>query len=418
MENFGEKFGSQTGFLENLQFFSDQRALFYFVCNMDQMVFHSIKKNKSGLLYFSVAIVIFSLAAFGVALGIKTYAQNFRVTAEMASGELLDPEDPVIINFSEAIKTDDFQKAISIVPETPVRFQWENRNHRLTITPENYWKIGGNYSVNIQDVRSAMMTFGSAQFIFGINNYPQVTGFMPEDGAQDVLIDIEDPITIDFSQPLENYKIKVTTAPFQEMAYQMNEEKNEIRLVPQKNLDSGKHYSIELFIRYKKENQFQKIYTTGFTTQEPLPEKWSQDLAVRVEQAKKFTQPQIKEGKYIDVNLTSQVMTIFENGTLLDAYLISTGKRGMPTPEGTFQIANKTPRAYSKSYGLYMPYWMALVSSGKFGIHELPEWPSGYKEGAAHLGIPVSHGCVRLGVGPAERVYNWAELKTPVVVHY
>ena len=64
-----------------------------------------------------------------------------------------------------------------------------------------------------------------------------------------------------------------------------------------------------------------------------------------------------------------------------------------------------------------MPNWMALVASGKFGIHELPEWPSGYKEGASHLGSPVSHGCVRLGVGPSKRVYDFAEVGTPVIVH-
>jgi lipoprotein-anchoring transpeptidase ErfK/SrfK len=122
-------------------------------------------------------------------------------------------------------------------------------------------------------------------------------------------------------------------------------------------------------------------------------------------------------GKYIDINLKSQIMTIFENGKLLDAYLVSTGKRGMETKQGQFAVHNKFPRAWSKKYGLYMPYWMAMVPSGEFGIHELPEWPGGYKEGQNHLGIPVSHGCIRLGVGPAERVYNWAELKTPVLIH-
>jgi hypothetical protein len=66
---------------------------------------------------------------------------------------------------------------------------------------------------------------------------------------------------------------------------------------------------------------------------------------------------------------------------------------------------------------LYMPYWMAITPDGKYGIHELPEWPGGYKEGANHLGRPVSHGCVRLGVGAAKTVYEWASEGTTVVVH-
>lgn len=143
----------------------------------------------------------------------------------------------------------------------------------------------------------------------------------------------------------------------------------------------------------------------------------SKDPKTALEEARIFAQPQILEGKYIDVSLSHQNMVLFEDGQFVDAYLVSSGKAAMPTPPGTYHIQNKVPRAYSKEYGLYMPNWMALVASGKFGIHELPEWPNGYKEGAAHLGIPVSHGCVRLGVGAAKRVYDWADIGTTVIVH-
>ena len=90
---------------------------------------------------------------------------------------------------------------------------------------------------------------------------------------------------------------------------------------------------------------------------------------------------------------------------------------GMETPQGQFSIYNKTPRAWSKTYALFMPFWMAFLPSGEMGIHELPEWPGGYKEGANHLGTPVSHGCVRLGVGDAKEVYDWAEIGTPIIIH-
>jgi lipoprotein-anchoring transpeptidase ErfK/SrfK len=89
----------------------------------------------------------------------------------------------------------------------------------------------------------------------------------------------------------------------------------------------------------------------------------------------------------------------------------------MNTPKGEFSIQNKTPRAWSNKYKLYMPYWQAITPSGEYGIHELPEWPGGYKEGANHLGTPVSHGCVRLGIGAAERVYAWTEIGTPIIIY-
>lgn len=121
------------------------------------------------------------------------------------------------------------------------------------------------------------------------------------------------------------------------------------------------------------------------------------------------------EGKYIDIDLGQQKLCIIETNNILGCYTVSTGKPSMPTPTGTRFIQSKNPRAWSAKYGLYMPWWMNI--GGSYGIHELPEWPGGYKEGADHLGIPVSHGCVRLGVGPAQTVYNWVDIGTPVYIH-
>jgi len=123
------------------------------------------------------------------------------------------------------------------------------------------------------------------------------------------------------------------------------------------------------------------------------------------------------KGKTIVIDLSEQKLSNFEDGFRIESYLVSTGKRGYNTPTGEYDIKNKIDRAYSKNYGLYMPFWMAFTNVGH-GIHELPEWPNGYKEGENHLGIPVSHGCVRLGVGSAEKIYNWSEMGTPVIVQY
>lgn len=96
-------------------------------------------------------------------------------------------------------------------------------------------------------------------------------------------------------------------------------------------------------------------------------------------------------------------------------YAISGGLPKTPTPVGTFKVLNKHERAWSNAAKLWMPFWMAFTNRGH-GIHELPEWPGGKKEGANHLGHPASHGCVRLGVGPAESLYEWTPEGTPVVV--
>ncbi|TSC92971.1 MAG: hypothetical protein CEN89_336 [Candidatus Berkelbacteria bacterium Licking1014_7] len=126
--------------------------------------------------------------------------------------------------------------------------------------------------------------------------------------------------------------------------------------------------------------------------------------------------PGLYEGKYIEIDLSSQTLYQMDGQQIVGAHLISSGKSGMSTPVGTYKILSKTDRAYSAKYNLYMPYWMAFIGS-RYGMHELPEWANGYKEGQNHLGTPVSHGCVRMGVGDAGQVYNWAEIGIPVYIH-
>ncbi len=126
-------------------------------------------------------------------------------------------------------------------------------------------------------------------------------------------------------------------------------------------------------------------------------------------------EPKFTEGKYIDISVPNQTMTLFEDGRKINSFLVSTGKYGMPTPPGTFSVKKKELNHWSSTYGLWMPFSMNFY--GAYYIHELPYWPSGYREGENHLGIRVSHGCVRLGIGPAEYVFNWSEIGTPVYVH-
>ena len=125
----------------------------------------------------------------------------------------------------------------------------------------------------------------------------------------------------------------------------------------------------------------------------------------------------IKLPKRIEINTGSKhELSYFLGGVRLGSFLISAGLASMPTPKGHFKIENKHPKAWS-SYGLWMPYWMAIDTSGRFGIHELPVWPGGHREGEDHLGKPASHGCVRLGEGSAEFLYNWAEIGTEVFIY-
>lgn len=119
--------------------------------------------------------------------------------------------------------------------------------------------------------------------------------------------------------------------------------------------------------------------------------------------------------KKIVISLKRQELQQVLGGVVLATYPVSTGRPGYATPPGEFKVMNKNPRAWSKIAKLWMPWWMQFTSGG-VGLHELPEWPSGKKEGERSLGTPASGGCVRLGVGPAKHLYDWTPVGTRVIV--
>jgi hypothetical protein len=120
--------------------------------------------------------------------------------------------------------------------------------------------------------------------------------------------------------------------------------------------------------------------------------------------------------KRIEVDTKTERLRYYLGDVELGEYPVSTGVKSLPTPKGNFTVKNKSVRARSATYKLWMPYWLGL-SSGGVGIHELPEWDSGYKEPATHLGEPASHGCIRLGVGPAKTLYDWTPVGTAVKIY-
>lgn len=120
--------------------------------------------------------------------------------------------------------------------------------------------------------------------------------------------------------------------------------------------------------------------------------------------------------KRIEVTLSKQELAYYLGDVELGRFPVSAGLPTRPTPVGEFKVYSKHPRAWSNRGKLWMPYWMAFHPGGLYGIHELPEWPSGKKEGAENIGKPASSGCVRLGVGPAELLYDWAPVGTKVVI--
>jgi len=99
------------------------------------------------------------------------------------------------------------------------------------------------------------------------------------------------------------------------------------------------------------------------------------------------------------VSLRRQRITIFSGATPVDSAPISSGKEGHRTPKGVFSILQKNRWHESNIYsGAEMPFMQRLTWSG-IALHagQLP-------------GYPASHGCVRLPMSFAERLFTMTRM--------
>ncbi len=116
--------------------------------------------------------------------------------------------------------------------------------------------------------------------------------------------------------------------------------------------------------------------------------------------------------KRIIVDISDQRMTVFEQGELINSYIISTGVSDSPTMAGVFQIQTHELNAYASNWDLYMPHFMGIYEAWPGfmnGIHGLPMLSSGNRLWASNLGSPASYGCIILDLAAAEDLYYWAD---------
>jgi tetratricopeptide (TPR) repeat protein len=125
-------------------------------------------------------------------------------------------------------------------------------------------------------------------------------------------------------------------------------------------------------------------------------------------------------GKRIEVNISQQRMYVWQGDTLLYNWVCSTGEPGRNTAAGNFRVLDKIPEAWASTWSLRMPYWLGIYYAGSLenGIHALPILPNGQILWAGYLGSPVSFGCVILSTENARTLYEWADVGTPVWIHY
>jgi lipoprotein-anchoring transpeptidase ErfK/SrfK len=147
-------------------------------------------------------------------------------------------------------------------------------------------------------------------------------------------------------------------------------------------------------------------FDSGFSR--PWPTQRRQKARHR--QGKKIEAPQKEAGKpqgplIIAISIQKQNLKIYDAGGFFAETPISSGMPGHPTPMGVFSVIQKQKLHHSNIYsGAPMPYMQRITWSG-IAIHAgvLP-------------GHPASHGCIRMPMAFAVKMWNWTRMGARVVV--
>ena len=99
------------------------------------------------------------------------------------------------------------------------------------------------------------------------------------------------------------------------------------------------------------------------------------------------------------ISLSSQTMTVTQNGVVKHRWAVSTGRKGYGTPTGSWSAKWASRNHRSRKYN-NAPMPFAIFFKGGYAVHATYE--------TKRLGRPASHGCVRLSPNNAATFYQLA----------
>ncbi|CAN7268593.1 L,D-transpeptidase family protein [Bradyrhizobium sp. LjRoot220] len=107
----------------------------------------------------------------------------------------------------------------------------------------------------------------------------------------------------------------------------------------------------------------------------------------------------------IAISINQQKVRVYDANGLFAESPVSTGTKSHPTPMGVFSIIQKHKMHHSNIYsGAPMPFMQRITWSGV----------------AMHAGVlpgyPASHGCIRLPMAFAAKMWNWTKMGARVIV--
>ena len=133
----------------------------------------------------------------------------------------------------------------------------------------------------------------------------------------------------------------------------------------------------------------------------------------------------VPSGKAITLNLTLQEAVFYDNGCVVRATPITTGRPFLRTPTGTFPVFFKTspftmvspwPKGSPFWYPTGTVTWVMEFDVGGYFLHDASwEPPSMFGPGSENTYV-ASHGCVHIPTPVMRWAYQWTPIGTPVII--
>jgi lipoprotein-anchoring transpeptidase ErfK/SrfK len=105
------------------------------------------------------------------------------------------------------------------------------------------------------------------------------------------------------------------------------------------------------------------------------------------------------------IDLMTQLFYVYRGDKLIGVATISSGKKGRETPLGFWSVMLKKKLGYSRKYDNAPMPFMQMYDPKGIAFHAGP-----------NPGSPASHGCVRLPLKFAERLFGMTQVGTKVII--
>jgi lipoprotein-anchoring transpeptidase ErfK/SrfK len=133
----------------------------------------------------------------------------------------------------------------------------------------------------------------------------------------------------------------------------------------------------------------------------------------------------VPSGKAITLNLTLQEAVFYDNGCVVRATPITTGRPFLRTPTGVFHVFYKAspftmvspwPHGSPFWYPTGTVTWVMEFDVGGYFLHDASWEPSSMFGPGSENSYVASHGCVHIPTPVMHWAYSWTPMGTPVII--